>query len=53
VLSPSMLAATVTTANGETLPEQKFASSDRALSKAAFERFARAIAAALAERDGR
>lgn len=48
VLSSSMLAASVTTGDGRTLPEQKFASSDRALARSSFERFANAIAAEVA-----
>lgn len=48
VLSPSMLAANVTTAAAGTLPEQKFASSDRDLTRSSFERFAQALAAQIA-----
>lgn len=48
VLSPFALAATVTMADGRTLPEQKFASNDRALTEGSFRRFAEALATALA-----
>lgn len=53
VLSAHRLAATVTTADGRTLPEHNFASSDRALTSSSFRRFARAIAARLAQDSGR
>ena len=53
VLPKSMLAATVTTADGRTLPEQRFAVMDAALSKASFERFAQAIATALGQAGGK
>lgn len=43
VLSSSMLSA-VLTADGRTLPEQKFARTDRELDRSAFERFATALA---------
>lgn len=43
VLSSSMLAATLT-ADGRTLPEQRFARMDRDLDGRAFERFAEALA---------
>ena len=49
VLSPSALSATVRTAHGETLPEEHFAVSDGKLGRAALERFARTIAARLAD----
>lgn len=49
VPAPSRLSATVTMADGRTLPEQKFASSDRDLTQGSFERFADAVAAAIAE----
>lgn len=49
VLGPSMLAASITTATGETLPEQKLAASDRPLNAASFERFARVLALQLAQ----
>lgn len=52
VLSESMLVAKVTTSDGTALPEQKFASSDRALTQNSFERFGNAIAAALAKANG-
>lgn len=48
VLSSSMLAANLV-ANGRKLPEQKFAVMDRAISASAIERFADAVATALAE----
>jgi hypothetical protein len=48
VLSESTLAATVTR-DGQALPEQKFATMDRPLTAAAFERFAGALADRLAE----
>jgi hypothetical protein len=48
VLSPSSLAASVTTADGRRLPEQRVEVSDRQLSKASFERFARSIASEVA-----
>ena len=44
VLGSSSLAATLTTADGRKLPEQRFASSDRDLTKTSFERFAKALA---------
>jgi len=53
VLSASSLAATIKTANGRTLPEQRMAIMDRALTKASIERFAKAIAAELAKTGGR
>lgn len=48
VLSPSMLAAVVTTADGRTLPEQRLAVSDSTLSKGSFERFAQTLASEVA-----
>ena len=48
VLSSSRLAATLI-ANGKALPDQKFASMDRELTKSSFERFARAIAEQVAK----
>lgn len=53
VLGRSSLAATLTTANGKTLPVQKFAVSDRELSRSSFERFAKALAGVVADADGR
>lgn len=53
VLGPSTLAASIITAAGQRLPEQKYASSDRPLSSGSFERFARVLADQLAEADGR
>jgi len=44
VLSDSSLAATLTTADGKVLPEQKFASSDRVLNPDSIERFAKSLA---------
>ena len=49
VQSSSSLAATLRTAKGQTLPVQKMAVSDAALTKASIERFARAIGAQLAK----
>lgn len=43
VLSPSMLAAVVTTPDGRRLPEQRLATADRELRKSSFERFARSL----------
>ena len=43
VLSESSLAATLTTADGRILPEQRFATSDRNLTRASLERFAKAL----------
>lgn len=43
VLGSSSLAATLTTADGTILPEQKFAISDRSLTKGSLERFAKAL----------
>lgn len=48
VLSPSSLAATVSLMGGPTLPEQKMAVSDRKLNRESVERFAAAIADAVA-----
>ena len=48
VLSPSSLAASVTTADGRRLPEQRLDVSDRPLSKSSFEFFARNLAAEVA-----
>jgi len=53
VLSTSSLAATITTADGRTLPEQRMAIMDRTLTKASIQRFAKAIAAELAKTGGR
>ena len=47
VLGDSSLAATLTTADGKILPEQKFASSDRVLNPDSIERFAKALASAV------
>lgn len=48
VLGSSALTATLTTAEGETLPEQKFASSDRDLTSSSLDRFANALIGAVA-----
>jgi hypothetical protein len=53
VLSTSSLAATVKFADGRTLPEQRMATMDRALTKASIERFAQALASEMAEMIGR
>lgn len=53
VLSASSLAATITTADGRTLPEQRMATMDRTLTEASIQRFARTIAAELAKAGGR
>jgi hypothetical protein len=52
VLGTARLAATVTTADGKRLPEQRFAVSDRDLTKSSFERFARALAEEAAKAGG-
>ena len=43
VLGNSSLAATLTTADGTALPEQRFEISDRSLSKGSLDRFAKAL----------
>lgn len=48
VLGSSSLAATLTTADGTILPEQRFAISDRNLTKGSLERFAKALVGAVA-----
>lgn len=48
VLGRSALAATVTTADGTRLPEQKMAISDRGLTRGSLERFAKALAGEVA-----
>lgn len=53
VLGTSSLAATLTTADGRQLPEQRFAVSDRVLTKSSFERFAQALAEVAAKANGR
>ena len=53
VLGRSALAATVTTASGKKLPEQKFAISDSELTQSSFEWFAKALAREAAKADGR
>ena len=49
VLSPSMLSASITLADGRTLPEQRHATMDRTVSRPSVERFANALAAELAK----
>ena len=49
VLPRSRLSGTITTSDGRKLPEQSFVRMDKPLSIGAFERFAAAIAAALAK----
>lgn len=53
VLGRSALAARVTTADGVSLPEQKMAISDRALTRGSIERFARSLAGEVARAPGR
>ena len=53
VLGRSALAATITTAKGARLPEQKMAISDRGLTKGSLERFANALAGEMAKAGGR
>ena len=53
VLSTSSLAATIKLADGRTLPEQRMATMDRALTKASIERFAQALASEMAKMIGR
>ena len=48
VLSDSSLAATLTTADGKVLPEQKFASSDRVLNPDSIDRFAKSLVTVVA-----
>jgi hypothetical protein len=52
VLGAAALAATLTTADGKRLPEQRFAVSDRNLTKSSFDRFARALAEEAAKAGG-
>ena len=47
VVSSSMLVATLTTAGGRKLSEQRYAVMDRAITKSSFQRFAEAIAVEL------
>jgi hypothetical protein len=49
VVSPSMLSARVTLADGRTLPERKHAIMDRTLTRSSLQRFADSLGAALAE----
>lgn len=53
VLGRSALAATVTTADGTRLPEQKMAISDRGLTEGSLERFANALAGEVARTQAR
>lgn len=53
VLSDSSLAATLTTADGKVLPEQKFASSDRMLNPDSIDRFAKSLAIAISSAKAR
>lgn len=48
VLTGSSLAATLKTADGTTLPEQRFAISDRTLTKGSLDRFAKSLVSAVA-----
>ena len=52
VLSDSMLAARVRMADGQSLPEQKMAVSDRKLSRSSIDRFAIAIGEAIGRASG-
>jgi hypothetical protein len=52
VISASSLAATIRTADGRTLPEQRMATMDRSLTESSIQRFARAIAAEVAKAAG-
>ncbi len=49
ILSPSMLSARVTLADGRTLPEQRHAIMDRALTRSSLQRFADGLGAELAK----
>lgn len=53
VLGGSSLAATLTTADGKVLPEQRFAISDRGLTKGSLERFAKALVGEVARAQAR
>ena len=53
VLGSASLAATLRTADGTTLPEQRFAISDRNLTKGSLDRFAKALAGAVARAPSR
>jgi len=53
VLDSSSLAATLKTADGRTLPEQRFAISDRSLTKGSLDRFAKALVGAVASAPSR
>ena len=53
VISEHSLAATVTMADGRSLPEQRLDISDRALSRKSFEWFAQNLAAEVAKAGGR
>ncbi len=52
VLSPSSLAASVTTADGRKLPEQRLDISDRGFTRGSFDRFARNLAEQVARESG-
>ena len=47
VLGDSALAATIKTADGTTLPEQRFAIIDRSLTKGSLDRFAKSLVSAV------
>lgn len=53
VLGPSVLTATVTTADGTHLPEQKMAINDRQLTRGSLERFAKALVGEVARAEAR
>lgn len=53
VLGHSSLAATLTTADGTSLPEHRFAVSDRSLTKGSIDRFAKALVGELVRAHGR
>ena len=49
ILSPNVIAATVTLADGRILPEQKMAISDSQMRKSAIDRFAKSLAVKITE----
>ena len=53
VLGQSSMAATLTTADGRTLPEQKFQISDRGITRGSLERFAKTLVGEVARADDR
>lgn len=53
VLSPSMLSARVTLADGQILPEQRHATMDRNLNPSSLQRFANSLGAELAKASAR